>query len=297
MAIYAFATLGKATVDKLEVKIWERIKPMSDLPAATGIRRKLTVKQDEISDYLSRFEPFATRLTLCSIIGAAIAAGLSGEVVRNLVQESSASTLTIVIGVLAACSSLIAAIAGGIHKAIVEPRLPGLQKCAAKLEGLAALLDGRQISDEAASKRLQRYFEECPRIPPTPPDFDEVKGSVSEPVSGQSVAETFLARGTAENVGPGVHLWLAVEIGDRIWPKEGRIAVDAAGQWSQPVFEDGGAEEFGLSLWAANAEANRKLRLWLDAGNRDRIFPELRPLPGMRRLSRVTGLHQEGRGK
>jgi hypothetical protein len=265
---------------------------MSDQPALSGFRKQITAKQDEISNYLSSLEPFGTRLTYVNIIGGALATLLSGEVVRALSQgPPSAASWLLPLG--AAICSLIATVAAALYKGQVESRLGLLQKCSARLEGLAALLDANQLAEAEASKRFQGYVEECPPIPRRRQlSFEAVRGTISEPREGQAVPASLTASGTAHNLGPGITVWLTVEIDDRIWPKEGAVFVDIHGQWSQPVFEDGVAGQIGLSLWAANAEADRKLRAWLDGGNRTRTYPELRPLPGMKRLARVRGIRR-----
>ncbi len=266
---------------------------MSDQPVPFGIRKQIKEKRDEISNYLSSLEPFGTRLTYVNIIGGAVATGLNGVVVLLLSQGLS-STLSWLLPLGATICSLVATVAAALYKGQVESRLFLLQKCAARLEGLSALLDANQLTEAEAAKRFQGYVEECPSIPLRRQlTFEAVKGTISEPCDGQVVQASFTASGTAHNLGRRITLWLTVEIDDRIWPKEGAVFVDIHGQWSQPVFEDGIAGQTGLSLWAANAEADHKLRAWLDGGNRTRTFPELRPLPGMKRLARVRGLRRE----
>lgn len=120
--------------------------------------------------------------------------------------------------------------------------------------------------------------------------FRTATGTITEPADRGIVKRTFETSGTARNVGKGVHLWLAVEINDRIWPKEGRLLVNGTGQWRVTVFEDGRPDQFGLSLWSANSSADTQLRAWLDRGANTGAFPELQPPPGMKRLARVEGL-------
>jgi hypothetical protein len=72
-----------------------------------------------------------------------------------------------------------------------------------------------------------------------------------------------------------------------------KAAPDAEGHWSHRVFEDGVADQFALSLYAANAAADRTVQAWLDACNRTGIFTEMRRHPGMRRLDRVGGLRRQ----
>ena len=120
--------------------------------------------------------------------------------------------------------------------------------------------------------------------------YQDAIGTISQPSDGGVVNATFNASGTAHNAGKGVYLWLAVEIQGRIWPKEGRVLVDSNGQWNSSVFEDGHPDQFGLSLWAANPDANVQLRAWLEHGQQTGNYPELHPLPGMKRLARAQGL-------
>lgn len=120
--------------------------------------------------------------------------------------------------------------------------------------------------------------------------FQRASGTISQPSDRAVVTARFDASGTAQNVDEDVYLWLAVEISGRIWPKEGTVSVKTNGRWSAPVFEDGRPDQFGLSLWAANPQANRQLHAWLERGLLRGDFAELQPLPGMKRLARVEGL-------
>ncbi len=123
-----------------------------------------------------------------------------------------------------------------------------------------------------------------------PNAYQSSNGAISEPRDRAIVNAMFNASGTANNLGKGVYVWLAVEINGRIWPKGDRLTVDRNGQWNQRVFEDGHPDQFALSLWAANSDANVQLRAWLERGQQTGVYPELHPLPGMKRLARVEGL-------
>jgi hypothetical protein len=259
------------------------------------LRKEIREKQNEISDYLSDLEPRGARLTYVSIVCGALAVLLNTQTVLAL-SQSPGSSASWLVPLVAAGLSTAATIAAGVHKTQVESRLPKFQRCAAGMEGLAVLLDARQLSEAAAAKEFRKYIEDCPAIPRRRNFvFEAVRGTIDEPGEGQTLQADFVASGTVRDAGNDARIWLAVEIDGRIWPKEGRIVVrDAEGHWSQPVFEDGTSAEFALSLWAANAEADRSLRAWLDASNRTRVFSELRPLAGMRRLDRVGKLRRQG---
>ena len=263
---------------------------MADQPESS-LRKEIKEKQKEISDYLSRLEPFGSRLTYAGIICGGLAVLLNGEMVRTLSQEGG-SSISWLFPLAAAGLTTIATLAASVYKAQVESRLSQLQSCAAGMEGLAVLLDAQAVTEKAAAKEFQRYIEKCPAIPRRKKfAYDAVKGTIVEPGKDQIVQDKFVASGSVHNAGADARLWLTVEIDGKIWPKEGRVVPhDADGHWRHTVFEDGVAEKFGLSLWVANPEADKKLRIWLDECNRTRVFPELRPFPGMVRLDRVKGL-------
>ena len=89
----------------------------------------------------------------------------------------------------------------------------------------------------------------------------------------------------------GLNLWLTVEVGDLVWPKESKVLPDEANKWNVMIFEDGVAtEQFAVSLFVADTNADRRIREWLEAGRRTGKYSELRGIPGARRLARVDGL-------
>ena len=65
---------------------------------------------------------------------------------------------------------------------------------------------------------------------------------------------------------------------------------DATSKWPGPTFEDGVTEQFAVSLFVADANADGRIREWLEAGRRTGSYAEWRGNPGARRLARVDGL-------
>ena len=43
---------------------------------------------------------------------------------------------------------------------------------------------------------------------------------------------------------------------------------DATNKWSGPIFEDGVTEQFAISLFVADMNADRRIKEWLEAGRR-----------------------------
>jgi hypothetical protein len=124
--------------------------------------------------------------------------------------------------------------------------------------------------------------------------YDNVTGSVSNPQPNETVRRTFQCSGVVTGMQPGLSLWLAVEAGDLVWPKESRVAPGQDNKWSATVFEDGATETFAVSLFVADSKADRRIGKWLEAGRGTGKYSELRGIPGARRIARVDGLRLNG---
>jgi hypothetical protein len=121
--------------------------------------------------------------------------------------------------------------------------------------------------------------------------YDGVTGSISNPQPDQAVGRTFECAGVVTGMQAGLTLWLAVEVGDRVWPKESRVTPGADNKWSATVFEDGIAQAFAVALFVADSRANKFMGKWLETGRTTGMYPELRGIPRARRIARVDGLH------
>jgi len=126
------------------------------------------------------------------------------------------------------------------------------------------------------------------------PSF-EVKGEIIKPSANQVARGEILCTGRAENVRPDIHLWLVVEVGGLLWPKEDEIFVDENGEWSATIYEDGTPDEFSIELFAMNSKADIYVRKWLESGRRTGDYPGLSWIPGSRRIARVGGLRLSSR--
>ena len=120
--------------------------------------------------------------------------------------------------------------------------------------------------------------------------YDKVIGSITEPQPDQTVGRTFQCSGIVTGMQPGLSLWLAVEVGGLVWPKESKVWVDKDNRWSVTVFEDGATEVFSAALFVADAGADKHISGWLETGRRTGTYSELRGIPGARRIARVDGL-------
>jgi hypothetical protein len=123
--------------------------------------------------------------------------------------------------------------------------------------------------------------------------FDKVKGTIKDPIPGQLVRPTFHCSGTVSGMDSALSLWLAVEVGGLVWPKESRVVVDQDGTWSVTVFEDGAASEFAVGLFLGDSAVDGWILKWLQRGRRTGNYQECKGIPGARRLDRVDGLRLE----
>jgi hypothetical protein len=120
--------------------------------------------------------------------------------------------------------------------------------------------------------------------------YDKVTGSISEPQPNDSVPRTLKCSGVATGMQSGLSLWLAVEVGDLVWPKESKLVPDHQNKWSATVFEDGATQSFAIALYLSDSTVDRRIEKWLEAGRSTGTYTDLRGIPGARRIARVDGL-------
>jgi hypothetical protein len=120
--------------------------------------------------------------------------------------------------------------------------------------------------------------------------YDKVTGSITDPKPEQTVGRTFQCSGIVTGLQPGLSLWLAVEAGTHVWPRESKIVLDKDNKWSVTVFEDGASETFSVALYVADAAVDKRISKWLETGRCTGAYPELKGISGARRLARVDDL-------
>ena len=63
--------------------------------------------------------------------------------------------------------------------------------------------------------------------------YDKVTGSISNPQPDETVRRTFKCSGVVTGMQPGLSLWLAVEVGDLVWPRVCTPTIsDARSDWA-----------------------------------------------------------------
>jgi hypothetical protein len=281
---------------------------MNSLNTREDLLKRIRNKRRSIRSYLNHLEPTGMRLANFNIICGAIATVLTaapaigGSALIDVIGSSDPSSQTWrMLFAAAALFSLVSTIAAEMYKSReIASRLGKAQACDAKLEGLETLLALDQIEFKNSATQYTQYISEIPFISDQTSNLlrrqsavDMVKGEILEPLPSQAVEDTFSCSIWVENREAGCHLWLAVEIDGRIWPKERELHIEEDGTWKGTICEEGSVEAFSLSLYAASDKANQLIRAWLDRGDAEGKYEELRRLPGTRRIARVDKLQRK----
>ena len=120
--------------------------------------------------------------------------------------------------------------------------------------------------------------------------YDKITGSITNPKPDQIIGRTFECSGIVTGMQPNVSLWLAVEAGGYVWPKENKVFIDKDNNWSVTSFEDGSSDIFSVALFVADAEADKRIMRWLKLGRSTGNYSELKGIPTARRIARIDGL-------
>ncbi len=282
---------------------------MSTPETAANLSAKIQAKRRSIQAYIDTVEPRGNRLTTFNIVCGAIATGLAalpaigGQTLLDVFGDAGSNpALWQALFGAVALFSLMSTVAANLYKSRdIASRLAKAQACDAKLEGLATLLELELINVKEAGTQYTEHLNEVPFIAEPAADhglaaLDGVRGRIEQPAENREVGNAIPCSGTVEGSGPGCDLWLAVEIDGFIWPKERELYVDESGSWRDTVYEEGSAGTFSIALYAASDRANRRIRAWLDRGDRTGHYSRLRRLPDTHRLDRVDGLHRRAAG-
>ena len=111
-------------------------------------------------------------------------------------------------------------------------------------------------------------------------------GKIEGPQQGQAVTRTFQVNGIISDLPQGHSLWLAIQVGDLIWPKEPKITPTAA-KWFATISEGGSPPNgrFSVVLLATSPSATTELEKWFRRGDFAGISKH--KIPGMTALDEV----------
>jgi hypothetical protein len=269
--------------------------------------KRIKERRRSIKSFIQHLEPKGILLTnvniICSAIATVLTAGpaIGGKTLLDAINAFGPNaTSWRILFALAALFSLASAIAANLYKSHdLAANLNKARACNAKLEGLETLLELDKISlDDAATQYTQflpdiSFVGDSSTVSGDHSTLDWVKGEITQPHSSHAVPNVITCSGWAEGLGSNLHLWLAVQIKNCIWPKEGEIFVDDDGSWGKTIHEQGVIESFSLCLFVANKKANKRIRAWLDKCDETGNYSELRRPLGLRLIHRVDDLHHK----
>lgn len=122
-----------------------------------------------------------------------------------------------------------------------------------------------------------------------------VAGGSIDLKEGQTIGRTTLCKGEVSGFKPGMHLWLAVEVNNRVWPKEGEVQV-ADGKWQKELDEDGRSPELTVSLFQADSDAEKQIAEWIKESQRTGKYKGMiGEVPGTTRICRASNLRVRAR--
>jgi hypothetical protein len=117
--------------------------------------------------------------------------------------------------------------------------------------------------------------------PPPPAEKRRPAGQILSPESGQRVPRAFRVEGTLSDIPADHHIWLAVQIGNLLWPKEPEVPSQDY-HWSQRIVEGGDPPggRFSLALLMADSHGHRIIKEWIEDGRFTGDWPGLIDIPG-----------------
>lgn len=127
------------------------------------------------------------------------------------------------------------------------------------------------------------------------PHHHDPAGSIQTPVEGSRVGREFTVAGRLSNIPAGDHIWLAVQVGNLLYPKE--PGIEPTGErFSEQIVEGGSPPggRFSLLLLRVDEEGQASVESWLSALREGKEPSGLVVVPGSEVLGTVANLHLEG---
>jgi hypothetical protein len=274
-------------------------KVMNEEEMRKKLLRKVKAKRSSIGKFIEKEDRLGSWLITGSIVCTGAATFFTGSEATGIswLGERFRSTGLII----AAVCSTAAFLMTGFHKQRgVASRLRAAQDCNTNLECLELKLT---LGTDCSLKELEAMVDEFKGytkliyfIPDTASSLDRLEGTIDQPIDNQVVGGVFTCSGSINGYGEGVFLWLAVATDGKIWPKERPIPVVEDGPWEIEVKDiclKGPTEKFSLALYAADEQADRRIKKWIDHGRRTGNYPGIQGLEGLVWITEVSGLCHE----
>lgn len=129
---------------------------------------------------------------------------------------------------------------------------------------------------------------------PEPPPRPE--GSITSPVPGQRVARALAVEGALAGVPEQHHVWLAVQVGNSLWPKQPEVRRRDQ-RWRREIVEAGLPRDgkFSVVLLMVGPQGQAQIEEWTRHGQATGNWPGLTELADAEQLAVVGDLEVESR--
>jgi hypothetical protein len=129
-----------------------------------------------------------------------------------------------------------------------------------------------------------------PRPPTTPA---QSTGSIQHPSAGETVGRSFIVSGELGEIPKDYHIWIGIEIGALLWPKEPEVSRNDR-RFSIKIVEGGNPPNgrFSLTLFQVFQEGHQNIANWIETGRNTGEWPglDVHNLIGFSQLDRVDDL-------
>ncbi|MBZ5647543.1 MAG: hypothetical protein LAN37_10000 [Acidobacteriia bacterium] len=128
---------------------------------------------------------------------------------------------------------------------------------------------------------------------PQPP---RPSGSITAPLPGQRVSAIVGVEGKLSGIPGQHHVWLAVQVGNSLWPKEPEVP-HRHQHWRREIVEAGLPREgkFSLVLIMVGPKGQADIEQWVQRGHRTNDWPGLTQVTDGEQLAVVGDLQVESR--
>jgi hypothetical protein len=121
---------------------------------------------------------------------------------------------------------------------------------------------------------------------PSPPPA----GKILAPKSGEQVTQEFTVEVSLSAIPPGHHVWIAVQVGNLLWPKDPEVPAQTQRK-TYPIREFGTpGERFSLALLMVDAAGNDQILAWFENGQKTGSYPGFTTVRGSMQLDAVRDL-------
>lgn len=107
-------------------------------------------------------------------------------------------------------------------------------------------------------------------------DHRDPEGKITYPKSGARIPGPALTvTGTLKNIPDDKHVWLAVQVGNLLWPKASEIDANEC-RWQRVIQQQPSQTSLALVLIMVDESGDRQIKDWLEGS----VWPGQSPIPG-----------------